>query len=121
MAKHGEPLDVWLYGKRLAQLTQPSRGRVHFRLTFTEEALDTYGEGRRILSLALPVSRRPVTDAVGVDLPVTNVLDGLLPEGTLRQQLASTLKVPTTRLMPLLRAVGGDWAGAVRFLPPAAD
>ena len=47
MAKHVEPLDVWLYDKRLAQLTQ-----IHIRRESTtvwtspEEALDTYGEGR---------------------------------------------------------------------------
>lgn len=120
MAKHGEPLDVWLYGKRLAQLTQPSRGRVHFRLTFTEEALDTYGEGRRVLSLALPVSRRPVGDSPGGRLPVTNFIQGLLPEGNLRQQVASAQRVSTTDLMALLRAVGGDCAGAVQFLRPGA-
>ena len=72
MPKRVEPLDVWLYGERLAQLTQPNSGRIHYRLEFTEEALDTYGEGRRILSLALPISRTPVTDAVGGSLPVTH-------------------------------------------------
>ena len=49
MPKRVEPLDVWLYGKRLARLTPPNPGRIHYRLDFTEEALDTYGEGRRIL------------------------------------------------------------------------
>jgi len=65
MPKRPEPLDVWLYGKRLATLTQPHPGRIHYRLDFTEEALDSYGEGRRILSLALPLSRVPIADSPG--------------------------------------------------------
>lgn len=116
MAKHVEPLDVWLYGHRLARLTQPNPGRLHYRLDFTEEALDTYGEGRRILSLALPISRLPVADRVGGPLPVTNFLEGLLPEGNLRQQLATAQRIATSDLMELLHAVGGDCAGAVQFL-----
>lgn len=115
MPNRVEPLDVWLYGKRVARLTQPNPNRIHYQLDFTEEALDAYGEGRRILSLALPISRRPVADAVG-RLPVTNFLDGLLPEGNLRYQLAAALRVPPTDLVALLSSVGGDCAGAVQFL-----
>ena len=118
MAKGVAPLEIWLYGTRLALLTQPNPARLRYRLEFTEEALDTYGEGRRILSLALPVSTVPVTDSGGGHLPVTNFLDGLLPEGNLRQQLASAQRVATTDLMALLGAVGGDCAGAVQFLRP---
>ena len=120
MPKSVEPLDVWLYGKRLARLTPPNPGRIHYRLDFTEEALDTYGEGRRILSLALPISRAPVADAGGGRLPVTNFLEGLLPEGNLRQQLAAAQRVPTSDLAALLKVVGGDCAGAVQFLREGA-
>lgn len=116
MARRMEPLDVWLYGIRVAQLTQPRPGRVHYQLDFTEEALDTYGEGRRILSLALPISRRPVADTPGGHLPVTSFLKGLLPEGNLLQQLATAQRVPTSDQMALLHAVGADCAGAVQFL-----
>lgn len=116
MASRAEPLDVWLYGIRVARLTQPNSARVHYRLDFTEEALDTYGEGRRILSLALPVSRKPVADAPGGHLPVTSFLKGLLPEGNLLQQLATAQRVPTSDQMALLRAVGADCAGAIQFL-----
>lgn len=116
MAERVEPLDVWLYGIRVARLTQPSAGRIHYQLDFTEEALDTYGEGRRILSLALPISRKPVADTPGGHLPVTSFLKGLLPEGNLLQQLATAQRVPTSDQMALLRAVGADCAGAVQFL-----
>lgn len=116
MAKRVEPLDVWLYGIRIARLTQPNAGRIRYQLSFTEEALDTYGEGRRILSLALPVSRKPVVDTPGGHLPVTSFLKGLLPEGNLLQQLATAQRVPTSDQMALLRAVGADCAGAVQFL-----
>lgn len=120
MPERVESLDVWLYGNRIARLTQPNPGRVHYRLDFTEEACDTYGIGRRILSLALPVSRVPVADATGGPLPVTNFLEGLLPEGNLRQQLATAQRVATSDLMALLKVVGGDCAGAVQFLREGA-
>ena len=116
MVSRVEPLDVWLYGIHVARLTQPNSARVHYRMDFTEEALDTYGEGRRILSLALPVSRKPVADAPGGHLPVTSFLKGLLPEGNLLQQLATAQRVPTSDQMALLRAVGADCAGAIQFL-----
>lgn len=116
MASQVEPLDVWLYGIHVARLTQPNSARVHYRMDFTEEALDTYGEGRRILSLALPVARKPVADAPGGHLPVTSFLKGLLPEGNLLQQLATAQRVPTSDQMALLRAVGADCAGAIQFL-----
>lgn len=101
MAKRVEPLDVWLYGIRIARLTQPNAGRIHYQLSFTEEALGTYREGRRILSLALPVSRKPVVDTPGGHLPVTSFLKGLLPEGNLLQQLAKAQRVPTSDQMAL--------------------
>lgn len=109
-------LHVWLYGHRVARLTQPRPSRLRYQLDFTEEALDIYGEGRRVLSLSLPITRHPVVDKTGA-LTVTNFLNGLLPEGNLRQQVTGALGVPTTDLLSLLEAVGGDCAGAVQILP----
>ena len=54
--------------------------------------------------MAFPVSRHPVLDAPGGRLPVTNFIDGLLPEGSLRQQLAIVQRVAATDLMALLQA-----------------
>lgn len=106
-------LDVWLYGVRVAKLTEPRRFRL--RLEFTEEALDTFGEGSRVLSLALPVSPRPVQDRNGV-LQVSAFIEGLLPEGNLRRHIATEAGVPVNDTMTLLERVGADCAGAVQIL-----
>ena len=47
-------LAVWLHGVQVARLSEPSPFR--FRLDFTDDALDVFGEGSRVLSLALPLS-----------------------------------------------------------------
>jgi serine/threonine-protein kinase HipA len=106
-------LDVWLHGVHIARLSEPSRFRL--RLEFTEEALDIFGEGSRVLSLALPVSRRPVRDRNGV-LQVSAFIEGLLPEGNLRRHVATEAGVPINDTMTLLERVGADCAGAVQIL-----
>jgi serine/threonine-protein kinase HipA len=108
-------LDVWLYGIRIARLSEPSRLRL--RLDFTEEALDVFGEGSRVLSLALPISRRPTQDARGASgHKVSAFIEGLLPEGNLRRHIASQAGVPVTDTMGLLEQVGAECAGAIQVL-----
>ena len=111
-------LEVWLRGRQVATLTEPSSYR--FRLAFTDEALDEYGAGARVLSLSLPVSVDPIEDhrTNPTRRPVSAFLEGLLPEGNLRSQLASTLGVATVDKVALLEQVGAECAGAVQFLRP---
>ncbi|MEV6062313.1 type II toxin-antitoxin system HipA family toxin [Nocardia asteroides] len=118
MARNKIPgLDVWLYGHRVAHLTEP--GRYRYKLEFTDEALDVFGQGARVLSLALPFDIKPIADAKGVGgRPVAAFLEGLLPEGNLRRHLAASLGVTAIDKLELLRAVGAECAGAVQFLPP---
>ncbi|CDO87978.1 iron permease [Mycobacterium triplex] len=106
-------LDVWLYGVHVARLSEPRRFLL--RLEFTEEALDTFGEGSRVLSLALPISRKPIQDRDD-KLQVSAFIEGLLPEGNLRRHIATEARVPINDPMPLLERVGGECAGAVQIL-----
>ncbi len=110
-------LDVWLYGVHVARLTEPRRFRL--RLEFTEEAFDILGEGSRVLSLALPISRRPVQDRDGV-LQVSAFIEGLLPEGNLRRHIATEAGVPVNDTMTLLERVGAECAGAVQIFAHGA-
>lgn len=112
----GPVLDVWLHGVHVAELSQPSLYR--YRLTFTEEALDTFGVGARVLSLSLPMSETPIEDhrQDPTRRPVSAFLAGLLPEGNLRTQIASQLGVLAMDTMALLAQVGAECAGAVQFL-----
>lgn len=110
-------LDVWLYGHRIATLSEPSRYR--YRLDFTDEALDIHGEGARVLSLSLPISARPVIDSGDrYDHRVSSFLEGLLPEGNLRRHIATAAGVPHIDKMSMLERVGAECAGAVQFLTP---
>lgn len=111
------PLHVWLHGVRLASLSEPSRMRL--RLDFTDEALDTFGEGSRVLSLALPLSKRPVMDAKARSSGhvVSAFVEGLLPEGNLRRHIATQAGVAVTDTLGLLEQVGAECAGAVQILP----
>ena len=112
-----ERLTVWLYGTPVAHLDEPNPFR--YRLRFTEAALDEFGENSRVLSLGLPITRTEVRDRdhrTGTN-PVGAFLEGLLPEGNLRTQLAAALNVASFDKMALLRHVGRECAGAVQFMP----
>ena len=116
----GRRLDVWLHGIRVAQLSEPSRFRL--RLDFTPDALDTFGEGSRVLSLALPISSKPAIDPKGrAGGMVSAFIEGLLPEGNPRQHLATDAGLPVTDTMGLLRRVGAECAGAVQILPDGVE
>lgn len=121
MPRRSPQLDVWLRGRHLAALTEPSPFR--YRLTFTAEALDELGPGARVLSLSLPVTEEPTADhrTDPARRPVSAFLEGLLPEGGLRTQLASALGVASVDKMALLDQVGGECAGAVQFLRPGVS
>jgi serine/threonine-protein kinase HipA len=107
-------LNVWLYGVHTARLSEPSR----YRLEFTVDAMDAFGEGSRVLSLALPITREPVVDSRSpkTGLAVSAFIEGLLPEGNMRQHIAATAGVPVTDTMALLGRVGAECAGAVQIL-----
>jgi serine/threonine-protein kinase HipA len=118
MPKRSRRLDVWLHDVHLATLSEPSRFR--YKLDFTDEARDFFGEGARVLSLALPISQKGIADhrTDATRQPVSAFLEGVLPEGNLRTQVASTLGVLTIDKMALLQQVGAECAGAVQFLEP---
>lgn len=107
-----DELAVWLYGDRIA-LIDRERGRP--RLVYTDEALERYALGTPLLSLALPVDTRKYPQGV-----VRSFLDGLLPEGEPRDQIARDFGVGSNDTYGLIRALGRDCAGAV-VIQPADD
>lgn len=121
MARADRTLEVWLHGQHIATLSETSALRYHLR--FTQDALDEYGEGARVLSLSIPVSSDPVVDhrTDPSRRPVSAFLEGLLPEGNLRSHVASVSRVAVNDKMALLRQVGAECAGAVQFLPAGVE
>lgn len=110
----GGPLDVHLYGTRVAELTEDCRHRVV--LHYTDAAIDRWGLGSRPLTLSMPLSTTPYVGHVGA-VPFT---EGLLPEGTIRIQTADLYDVPVDDALALLETIGAECAGAVAVVPKGA-
>jgi len=108
-----ERLAVLLHGGRVATLERT--GGDALRLTYEAGIVDALA-GRPVLSVGLPARAEPY----GRDeaLPF---FEGLLPEGTIRERLATRLRKDPTDVFGLLREIGRDCAGAVSILPEDAE
>lgn len=101
MAKR-EPLGVWLYGSRIAELTSNTPGEVVCR--YTSDALERWPLNTPLLSCSLRLtSKRQQAGAF---------FKGLLPEGQHLQAMAAEARVPTYDTFGLLARFGKDVAGA---------
>lgn len=103
-------LTIWLYGHQVAVVERERKNRL--RLSYTEEALDTYEGGTPLLSLAFPLTRDRYPNGV-----TRAFLDGLLPEGEPRRAIAEDFDLPANDVFGLLAALGQDCAGALVILP----
>ncbi|HSY15195.1 MAG TPA: HipA domain-containing protein [Jatrophihabitantaceae bacterium] len=107
-----EPLSVWLYGTRVADLTETPNGQVD--LTWTGDAYDRWGSGSRVMSHLLPI-------ALPRDRPhprrATAFVEGLLPEGNARTNYAMDVGVRSEDVYGLISSYGRDTAGALIFQP----
>lgn len=103
-------LEVWLYGTRLADLTESASGKIE--LAWTTDAVERWGPGARLLSAKLSIGDRPVSALV------RTYLDGLLPEGNARTNHALSAGVAPDDTFGLIRAYGHDTLGAAIFATP---
>jgi serine/threonine-protein kinase HipA len=108
---HDKALDAWLYGTRIATITDDD-GDVALR--WTDEAYARWGQGSRVMSDLLPVTRpeeHPHHRRVEV------FLENLLPEGNAREHLAFDAGVASDDIFGMIEAYGRDTAGALIFVP----
>lgn len=98
-----DPLGVWLYGQRVAELTSARPGEVVCR--YTREALEAWAGGTPLLSCSLPLGSRPHKDA-------GRYFRGMLPEGHALQAMAAEANVATYDTFGMLARFGRDVAGA---------
>lgn len=105
----GEPLEIWLYGTRMASIVESNDRRLE--LTWDDDAVDRWGTDARVLSAKMPLGDRPVSGLV------KNYLDGLLPEGNARVNHALSAGVPPDDTFALIRTYGRDTPGAAIFVP----
>lgn len=103
-------LEIWLYGSRVAQVRQTSKRRL--RLEYSEEAFEAYELGSPLLSVSLPLAATSYPNGV-----TTAFLEGLLPEGPPRNELAAELGLVANDTFALISALGGDCAGALVIQP----
>ncbi|MFC8923301.1 type II toxin-antitoxin system HipA family toxin [Cellulosimicrobium sp. NPDC057127] len=107
-----EELDLWLYGTHTARLTRRRDDRVD--LTWTDDAYERWGVGARTLSHLLPMEPgEPPHPA-----RATAWLDGLMPEGRTRDQMAMEAAVDPEDHLSFFTAYAGDTIGAVELHPP---
>lgn len=103
-----DELDVLFEGQRVASLQRHPSGKVS--LTYDPRLADT-GSSIPLLSVQLPIRAEPYEGEA-----LRAFLDGLLPEERLRDQVASRYRLEVADTFGLLRAVGGDCAGAISFV-----
>ncbi len=70
-----------------------------------------YGDSARAISLSLPISTEPFTAE-----RTRPFFEALLPEGTVREQIADQLKLAASDSYGLLSGLGRDCAGALQIL-----
>ncbi len=103
-------LTVWFQDERVADLKSDTKGNLE--LTY-REPITARREGEFLLSVSLPVRKDTYPDA-----QARPFLDGLLPEGRLREQLCQRFRLELSDVFGLLREIGRDCAGAISFIPP---
>lgn len=106
-----DELAVWLGGEQIAMLRRTRRREL--QLQYVDRALENHGLGSIALSVALPTRR-----ATFRGTPVENWAEAVLPEGESRTVLEERFAVRRGDTFGLIRAIGGDCAGAVMFLEP---
>lgn len=102
-------LSVWLYGSPVAHVRRKTR---RLRLEYTEKAFESFELGSPLLSISLPLAATSYPNGV-----TTAFLEGLLPEGAPRNEIAAELGLVASDTYGLIRALGRDCAGALVIKP----
>lgn len=82
------------------------------RMSFTYNPDYVSKKGAEALSHALPLCLEPYSHA-----EIEPFLSNLLPDDIIRTRIGAILQIPRENTFALLKALGGDCAGAVSFLP----
>ena len=111
-------IDAWLYGSRVARFVSRDslRGTRRVELEWDPAAIARWGYRSRILSHLLPMDgEEPPPPA-----RVAAWLDGLMPEGRIRDHMAMEAGVDPEDPVGFFLAYGGDTVGALLFVPVGA-
>jgi serine/threonine-protein kinase HipA len=89
--------------RRIGEISLTATGAMRF--TYQKEWLDA--ESPFPISISLPL------DGSFAEVSSHNFFSNLLPEGAVREQICKSLKISTNNDFQLLKAIGGDCAGAL--------
>ncbi len=102
-----DSLDVYLNDSKVGRLDDENGS-----MTFAYDAGYLTSANRGPLSHALELRAEPYSHR-----EVEPVLSNLLPDDIIRTRLGEILQIPRENTFAFLKAIGGDCAGAVSFLP----
>jgi serine/threonine-protein kinase HipA len=111
VSRAGEHLNVFLNAEWVGQIER--RGPSRYRFSYRSPAVEAHRPTGILLSASLPL--RAEAFAPNATAPF---FEGLLPEGAVRNAIASSFHISEEDGFGLLRALGADCAGAVAVLPP---
>ncbi|HMI80977.1 MAG TPA: HipA domain-containing protein [Solirubrobacterales bacterium] len=114
MAEVGERLRVFLNSQLVGEIER--RGPSRYRFSYAADVQERDRPDEAVLSASLPLQMQPFPPAAAAPF-----FEGLLPEGNVRSSLARSFRISEEDGFGLLRALGGDCAGAVAVLPPDAE
>ncbi len=103
-----DALNVWFEDRLVGYLWRNPAGAMEFR--YDPDWIDTGGFA---ISWSLPLTTE---DFSAQDNVAHRFFANLLPEGSVREHIVRDLKIPNTDF-ELLRAIGGECAGALSILP----
>jgi serine/threonine-protein kinase HipA len=112
-ARTHTPLDIFLNGRLVGQITKQPGGAISF----------TYHDSWLTWENALPVSLSlPLREDRYTGRAVTAVFDNLLPDNEdVRRRLAARVKAEGDDAYSLLTAIGRDCVGALQFTPEGTN
>ena len=101
-------LDVFLHSEKAGLLEQDDAAN----LTFTYDQHYLVSDKAKAISVSMPLSGNPYTNAVAKPY-----FSGLLPDESARTRLAAALGISDTNAFGMLEIIGGDCAGALALFP----
>ncbi|MFC4762596.1 type II toxin-antitoxin system HipA family toxin [Dyella koreensis] len=111
-----DTLHVRLFDRHVGTLTMTGEVRAPEDWLFTYDADYLHSLQPVALSVSLPLRTEPFAGATA-----RNWFGNLLPEGPVREAIASRLRIPVWDDFALLAAIGGECAGAVSIVPPRVE
>lgn len=106
-----ESLDVYLNDRKVGRLDDDNGS-----LSFAYDLNYLSSLVREPLSHALPFRSEPFRHN-----EIEPVLSNLLPDDIIRTRLGEILQIPRENTFALLKAIGGDCAGAISFFPSGVE